>query len=1415
MTISAAEFQRLVYSAHLHTQLAEKPELAACLQVLLELHRRNPNANPAALADLSRQALERYRTNAPAYIRTSGFRDEILAGYLEALRQVPARTDFVQAHLQLLNGFMSSPDDYTNASPAELIHSGNQRLLSSEGEATKRQAVADACMARAQGNAAFAAAMDGLPLPESPLSVGDTPAAIIGNTNSALHGDLTLQTLLALSAASGNGSLTVSSNQLMDLFTAETQTLWDTIHTNLALQVEFNQSQPDLLSYLTNQAAIAAHEARVAAVQQGQARKIASATAAVLVQSKLIEAKEPLAEIPGEIRAIIEVVASVASACASEPPDPGAFITAGLGVFDLVAGTESPEDTMVREIGNIKTLIGDLSTNMNYRFDRVDQSLTTIFDTLNQQFDLIVIVDGKINDISDKVAAIRRSLVDVQTGLHRLERHLSSYVDQLYARGLSLDFNTYLGYEATYFSPMVQADYNTTEARFFTHARNNAVDGLSAPYADRDYSPAGLFNELTETTGGSVSNRLDQNVKYIKKYLADQLNQPTAGKLEDPSGNGVVGNPRDWFVGAYAYAQLAVENPGYFRQVNPATRLDLVRNRGNDLTNFFRSLTFSGPTINWSLQNTIVTNYVGKLNSFNTQVSATEQQYASANGFALDTWRQWSAAAPRVTATATEVLVSLPKPLIAAGGVHSLALKPDGNLVGWGNNDHGQATAVPSGPPGFVRIGGQRLTNVLALAAGERHSLALKPDGTVVGWGDNSSGQSTIPASVSTARALAAGNRHSLALKPDGTVVGWGDNASGQTNSPVGLNNAVAVAAGGAHSLALKADGTVVGWGANGSGQTNTPSGLNNVVAVAAGAAHSLALKADGTVVGWGAGGPGPSGYALSFNRTNHVRVANFGSRMPTAEVTVEFWQRLHAVTDTFTFALYNNANNYFEAHVPWKGENDGRVYWRFGSEAGSLAYAPTDSLGGTWQHFALVAKVGTGGYMRIYRNGVQVAEGASASAPFDGGHADLTLGGGVDGELDEFRIWNVARTGTEIRTNMLQRLTGTETNLVAYWKLDEGSGTTATNSAAVTGNAATGTIESSPTWVNSTLPGWGQALAFDGTDDHVDLGTSAPTLGPRFTEEAWIYPQISDTSKYYGFIGHEPNPGDAVSRSPCMYVFGQTRLHAGFGTPNGQWAYHDTTNVLRPYAWNHVAATYDGAFYHVYVNGQQVLKEPETRIPTNSPVRYIGRIRDSFFPGLMDEVRIWNVARSQAEIQACMAQPLDGTESGLVAYYRFDEGSGATARDATISHRDGTISGPSWGFSTVAPHFGQTTIPANATNVMAIAAGAWHSLALLSNGTVVAWGLNDHGQCDPPPGLTNVVAIAAGANHGLALKADGTLVAWGNNQCTPRGWFASPRVRTHIAGGGYHSLALKADGTVGGWGAGTNRTGSATFDFG
>src|ERR1051325_6923842 len=177
---------------------------------------------------------------------------------------------------------------------------------------------------------------------------------------------------------------------------------------------------------------------------------------------------------------------------------------------------------------------------------------------------------------------------------------------------------------------------------------------------------------------------------------------------------------------------------------------------------------------------------------------------------------------------------------VAGGESFSMALKADGTVAAWGENSSGQ-TNVPID-----------LTNVVAIAAGYTHALALRADGSVIGWGDNSSHQTEVPSDLTNAVAIAAGQAHSLALRSDGTVVAWGGNLNGQTDGPADLSNVVAIAAGGSYSLALRANGTVSAWGDNSSGQTNVPAALSNVVAIAAGDSHSLALKEDGQVVAWG-----------------------------------------------------------------------------------------------------------------------------------------------------------------------------------------------------------------------------------------------------------------------------------------------------------------------------------------------------------------------------------------------------------------------------------------------------------------------------------------------------------------------------------------------------------------------------------
>lgn len=108
---------------------------------------------------------------------------------------------------------------------------------------------------------------------------------------------------------------------------------------------------------------------------------------------------------------------------------------------------------------------------------------------------------------------------------------------------------------------------------------------------------------------------------------------------------------------------------------------------------------------------------------------------------------------------------------------------------------------------------------------------------------------------------------------------------------------------------------------------------------------------------------------------------------------------------------------------------------------------------------------------------------------------------------------------------------------------------------------------------------------------------------------------------------------------------------------------------------------------------------------------------------------------------------------------------------------------------------------PAGLGDVVAIAAGALHSVGLRSDGTVVAWGLNQYGQTNVPPGLANVVEIAAGDTHSVALTATGTVVVWGDDRLTQLEMPAGLSNVVAISAGPAYTLALRNDGSIVGWG--------------
>ncbi|MGN6385370.1 MAG: immunoglobulin domain-containing protein, partial [Verrucomicrobiota bacterium] len=190
------------------------------------------------------------------------------------------------------------------------------------------------------------------------------------------------------------------------------------------------------------------------------------------------------------------------------------------------------------------------------------------------------------------------------------------------------------------------------------------------------------------------------------------------------------------------------------------------------------------------------------------------------------------------------VTVSNPYGELSSTGRVSV-LHPLSAIQAWGDNSGTQSDV----PPG--------LNDIVAVAGGDFHTLALHHDGSLAAWGFNGNGQLTVPTNSLRFVSIAAGANHSLALLEDGNVVGWGDNTYGQINIPLSVKSVLAIAAGESDSIALLSSGTVIGWGDDTYRQASGSANLTEIKAIAAGRIHNLALRANGRVVGWGYNGYG------------------------------------------------------------------------------------------------------------------------------------------------------------------------------------------------------------------------------------------------------------------------------------------------------------------------------------------------------------------------------------------------------------------------------------------------------------------------------------------------------------------------------------------------------------------------------
>jgi hypothetical protein len=443
-----------------------------------------------------------------------------------------------------------------------------------------------------------------------------------------------------------------------------------------------------------------------------------------------------------------------------------------------------------------------------------------------------------------------------------------------------------------------------------------------------------------------------------------------------------------------------------------------------------------------------------------------------------------------------------------------------------------------------------------------------------------------------------------------------------------------------------------------------------------------------GTLVGDTKFVDGKVGKALQFDGTgDYVDCGtNLTDSMESAG-TIEMWAYPTALGGLFSRSVGGSWTDerivlhfYASGGKPDLTLSNGTNYWQHQANTA----IPT----GQWSYIAVTWD---GSNVKHYLNGVLDRSQAQGGTPEVTGiktWIGRTEGLAPDlftGKLDDVRIYNYARTAAQIMQDYTQgaaRLGAQAAGVadpwggalpVGWWTMDENTGVLAYDAS---GNGNNGTI-SGATWTQGKN---GPALSFDGDNDSSYVNSFTLTGATAVTVEAWIYPTAYSTTSQVG-----SDHGVFIDSSGIFfYTFHTGYLYFRFVDSANNYKWDGIAIPLNQ--WMHIVGTYDTNTVKYYKNGVLVHSYSMYGNPLkNISGLCIGRTDTNCFHGIVDDVKIYNYARTQAQIA------WDYNRGKPVGHWRFNEGSGTTAYDESDNNNDGTI--------TIGATGSQTTIGAAWTN--------------------------------------------------------------------------------------------------------------------
>ncbi len=768
---------------------------------------------------------------------------------------------------------------------------------------------------------------------------------------------------------------------------------------------------------------------------------------------------------------------------------------------------------------------------------------------------------------------------------------------------------------------------------------------------------------------------------------------------------------------------------------------------------------------------------------------------------------------------------------VSNGSYHSFGLTSDGRIYAWGRNTSGElgigTTLARSNVPIAVKTTGTPMDGkvVKQVEGGGRyegsHSIALASDGTVYTWGLNQYGQlgnnttinSRSPVAVQAAGTpmegktivqIAAGADHSLALDSDGALYAWGSNAYGQLGNGTTTNSSVPVA--------VKIAGT--------------PLAGKTIVQIAAGANHNMVLTSDGAVYTWGWNYHGQLGNNTKTNSNTIVAVQTISTPIAGKKIVKIAAGQGHSLALT----------------------DDGMVYAWGRNDTGQLGNnATTDAM--------LPVAVTVTGTPMSNKTIVEIASGARHSLAIDSSGKVYAWGHNGSGQLGNNSTVN-ALTPVAVQAPA-------DKNIIQV----SGSGWLGASSSAL---ASDGTVYS-----------WGRG--FDGQlGDGTNNDSSVPVIttinlvdtpstpthvmakpGDTTAIISWQAPIVSGGQNITGYVLQYQAVGasswttiNVAAAATSHTITGLTndqtyrirlaaKITAGTGdfsnvvlvTPHAKPTITNVSPAIGPVAGGQnvtltgtnfilkskkIMQTVNGNGYSlalsadgtVYTWGRNEYGQLGNGVTaTNSPVPVAVKTAGTPMEGK-------TIVQISAKVWYALALASDGTvySWGFNSWGQLGNGTSGTANNASAPVAVKTAGTPMEG-----------------KTIVQVAAGATHSLALATDGTIYAWGKNEYGQLGndsttnspvpvavktagtPMDGKT-IIQIHAGYEHSLALASDGTVYAWGRNNSGQLGkndatdthipaavqTLGTPmagKVIVQLAAGNSQSMALASDGTVYTWG--------------